>query len=137
MKAAKTCAVSGRPYAEKLIAFMLYQGQLQEYVNNLLNAFTSMYKSSGAAASVFDLMDRTPIQRVGVSAVEPFHGAVALSGVHFAYPARAERPVLNGLTLRAEPGQAAGSDLVQSRSFIRSLVQSRSFIRSLVQSGSV
>jgi ABC-type multidrug transport system fused ATPase/permease subunit len=93
-------------HPEKLIAFMLYQGQLQEYVNNLLNAFTSMYKSSGAAASVFDLMDRTPIQRVGVSAVEPFQGAVALSGVHFAYPARAERPVLNGLTLRAEPGQA-------------------------------
>ena len=93
-------------HPEKLIAFMLYQGQLQEYVSNLLNAFTSMYKSSGAATSVFDLMDRNPMQRVGVSAVEPFHGAVTLSGVHFAYPARANRSVLNGLSLRAEPGQA-------------------------------
>ena len=93
-------------HPEKLVAFMLYQGQLQEYVNNLLNAFTSMYKSSGAASSVFDLMDRNPMQRVGVSVVEPFRGSVVLSGVHFAYPARAERPVLNGVTLRAEPGQA-------------------------------
>jgi ABC-type multidrug transport system fused ATPase/permease subunit len=67
-----------------------------------------MYKSSGAAASVFDLMDRTPQQRVGVSVVEPFLGSVVLSGVHFAYPCRSERPVLNGLSLRAEPGQAVG-----------------------------
>ena len=29
-----------------------------------------------------------------------------LAGVHFAYPARADRPVLSGLSLRAEPGQA-------------------------------
>jgi ATP-binding cassette subfamily B (MDR/TAP) protein 9 len=95
-------------HPEKLIAFMLYQGQLQDYVSNLLSAITSMYKSSGAAASVFELIDRTPMQRVGAAVVEPvnFRGAVALSGVHFAYAARPERPVLSGLSLRAEPGQA-------------------------------
>ena len=27
-------------HPEKLIAFMLYQGQLQDYVSNLLNSFT-------------------------------------------------------------------------------------------------
>eukprot|EP00039_Didymoeca_costata_P007603 m.101644 g.101644 ORF g.101644 m.101644 type:complete len:855 (+) comp13749_c0_seq3:176-2740(+) len=43
-----------------LLAFMLYQGQLQEYFKNLLNSFTSLIKSSGAAAKVFDYVDRTP-----------------------------------------------------------------------------
>ena len=33
-----------------LLAFMLYQGMLQEYCQNLFNSFTSLLKSSGAAA---------------------------------------------------------------------------------------
>ena len=33
-----------------VMAFMLYQGQLQEYFQNLFNSFTSLIKSSGAAA---------------------------------------------------------------------------------------
>jgi ATP-binding cassette subfamily B (MDR/TAP) protein 9 len=43
-----------------LLAFMLYQGQLQEYFQNLLNSFTSLIKSSGAAAKVFEFIDRVP-----------------------------------------------------------------------------
>lgn len=43
-----------------LLAFMLYQGQLQEYFQNLMNSFTSLIKSSGAAAKVFEFIDRTP-----------------------------------------------------------------------------
>ena len=98
--------VRGELHAEVLLAFMLYQSQLQEYVGNLLDACTSMYKSGGAAASVFEIMDRAPMRRVGVAAAEPFRGEVTLAGVHFAYPSRAERPVLCGVSLRAEPGQA-------------------------------
>ena len=33
---------------------------LQEYFQNLLNSFTSLIKSSGAAAKVFEFIDRTP-----------------------------------------------------------------------------
>ena len=98
--------MSGRMHPERLIAFMLYQGQLQEYVSNLLNAFTSMYKSSGSAAAVFELIDRTPIgSNKGSHVVTPFLGAVELRDVHFCYPARPEKVVLNGLALRAEPGE--------------------------------
>ena len=43
---------------------MLYQQQLQEYVGNLLDAVTSMYKSSGAASAAFALIDRAARARV-------------------------------------------------------------------------
>ena len=47
-------------------------GAVQEYVSNLLNAFTSMYKSSGSAG-VFELIDRTPIgNNKGSHVVTPF-----------------------------------------------------------------
>ena len=51
----------------------------QEYFANLLNALTSMYKSSGAARHVFELLDRVPKQRCGAAAVRPFRGGVELS----------------------------------------------------------
>ena len=47
-------------HPERLVAFMLYQSQLQEYVGNLLDACTSMYRSAGAATGVFEKMDRAP-----------------------------------------------------------------------------
>ena len=73
----------GKLTGEILLAFMLYQGQLQvrpygegsagttasflsnaprkqEYVMNLLNSFTSLVKSSGAGDKVFGLLDRRP-----------------------------------------------------------------------------
>eukprot|EP00041_Stephanoeca_diplocostata_P034246 m.1153954 g.1153954 ORF g.1153954 m.1153954 type:complete len:943 (+) comp24487_c0_seq19:419-3247(+) len=48
-------------HPEVLLAFMLYQGQLQEYFQNLMYSFTSLIKSSGAAAKVFEYIDREPI----------------------------------------------------------------------------
>ena len=33
-----------------LIAFMLYQGQLQEYTSNLLNSMTNLIKAGGSGA---------------------------------------------------------------------------------------
>ena len=52
--------LAGEMPAERLVAAMLYQQQLQEYVGNLLDAVTSMYKSSGAASAAFALIDRAP-----------------------------------------------------------------------------
>ena len=97
--------LAGEMPAERLVAAMLYQAQLQEYVGNLLDAVTSMYKSSGAAAAAFALIDRVPRVRASGNAIVPgFSGTVRLSGVHFSYPTRPERPVLRGLSLKASPG---------------------------------
>ena len=44
--------LKGQMDGDHLIACMFYQSQLMEYMNNLLNVFTNLYKSSGAAAKV-------------------------------------------------------------------------------------
>ena len=53
--------------AEVLLAFMLYQSQLQNEVLNLFNSFTSLIKSSGAGDKVF----KEP--------VVPLHNCILLS----------------------------------------------------------
>ena len=46
--------------ADVLLAFMLYQGQLQNETLNLFQSFSSLIKSSGAGDKVFALLDRHP-----------------------------------------------------------------------------
>eukprot|EP00934_Nitzschia_sp_Nitz4_P005594 Nitzschia sp. Nitz4//scaffold331_size19140//10591//13853//NITZ4_008734-RA/size19140-processed-gene-0.38-mRNA-1//-1//CDS//3329548182//5584//frame0 len=43
-----------------LLAFMLYQGQLQNEMMNLFQSYSSLIKSSGAGDKVFELLDRSP-----------------------------------------------------------------------------
>ncbi|KAL9183834.1 hypothetical protein ACHAXT_004690 [Thalassiosira profunda] len=50
----------GKLTPEILLAFMLYQGQLQEYTLNLFQSYSSLVKSSGAGDRVFYLLDRHP-----------------------------------------------------------------------------
>jgi len=119
--------------APVLLSFILYQSQLQEYFQNLFNSFTSLIKSSGAAAKVFDYIDRTPRYRNarrerGGEKKEKREGKrgekeqedgeeggggggygggghVSLQNVHFCYPSRPDSVVLNGLSLQILPGQ--------------------------------
>jgi ATP-binding cassette, subfamily B, bacterial len=41
-----------------LLAFALYQSQLQNELLNLMNSYTSLVKSTGAGEKVFALLDR-------------------------------------------------------------------------------
>ncbi|CAB9500409.1 Lactococcin transport/processing ATP-binding protein LcnC-like [Seminavis robusta] len=50
----------GKLTGEILLAFMLYQGQLQSETMNLFQSYTSLVKSSGAGDKVFALLDRRP-----------------------------------------------------------------------------
>eukprot|EP00591_Stephanopyxis_turris_P010927 CAMPEP_0195510720 /NCGR_PEP_ID=MMETSP0794_2-20130614/3278_1 /TAXON_ID=515487 /ORGANISM="Stephanopyxis turris, Strain CCMP 815" /LENGTH=1038 /DNA_ID=CAMNT_0040638197 /DNA_START=13 /DNA_END=3129 /DNA_ORIENTATION=- len=50
----------GKLTSEVLLAFMLYQGQLQEYTLQLFQSYTSLLKSSGAGDKVFAILDRIP-----------------------------------------------------------------------------
>ena len=125
--------VRGELHAEVLLAFMLYQSQLQEYVLQLMNSYTALVKSSGAGDKVFALLDRRPHRRGARTLVPPApstattsgdrggggggaivcaarplaRGHVALRDVHFAYPTRPREPVLAGLSLEVWPGQCA------------------------------
>ena len=96
---------------EVLLAFMLYQGQLQQETQNLFNSFSSLIKSSGAGDKVFALLDRQPpppatgsteVQETAAtlaSEPEPLSYELSLQNVSFAYPTRPAQPVLKGMTL--------------------------------------
>ena len=97
-----------------LLAFMLYQGDLQNWVTNLLNSFTNLIKSSGAGEKVFELLDRKnrlqssegirPEFSCGyVSDSDERSAVVELHSVHFKYETR-EHPVLRGINLSVYPG---------------------------------
>lgn len=105
-----------------LLAFMLYQGQLQNETLNLFQSYSSLIKSSGAGDKVFQLLDRKPpapsmiseevvgcLQRDNTTEhpfvppkQEPY--SIELDAVSFTYPARPLQPILKGLHLKFPPG---------------------------------
>eukprot|EP00978_Attheya_sp_CCMP212_P025132 scaffold80393_cov53-Attheya_sp.AAC.4 len=107
---------------EVLLAFMLYQGQLQGETLNLFQSYSSLIKSSGAGDKVFSLLDRSPpppgtgSREVNDADIfdddqdDHMHGktaqnSVQLRNVEFAYPSRRSHHVLRGLTLDIPAGK--------------------------------
>ena len=94
-----------------LLAFMLYQSQLQNEVLSLMNSYTSLIKSSGAGTKVFALLDRIPPPPgTGGEQVQDDHPtvecqSVVLEKIRFNYPSRPDTTVLNDFTLSIPPGQ--------------------------------
>jgi ABC-type multidrug transport system fused ATPase/permease subunit len=108
--------------AEVLLAFMLYQGQLQNETLNLFQSYSSLIKSSGAGDKVFALLDRAPpapaifssnvraedaLQEEDDDDDEPRQQQydVELKGVTFRYPSRPDHPVLDNLNLLIPKGK--------------------------------
>ena len=118
----------GKLTPEILLAFMLYQGQLQNETMNLFNSYSSLIKSSGAGDKVFQLLDRIPPppgtgnpqvaegRRTTITTSASTAGAdssssssssstsVQLNNVSFCYPTRPTHTVLNGLNLEIPAG---------------------------------
>ncbi|GAX18524.1 hypothetical protein FisN_10Hh277 [Fistulifera solaris] len=111
---------------EVLLAFMLYQSQLQNETLNLFQSYSSLIKSSGAGDKVFELLDRAPpppsVNALSVRADESretdhdeqlensiqetqkYH--VELLGINFCYPSRPNQPVLQNLHLEIPHGKS-------------------------------
>eukprot|EP01065_Artemidia_motanka_P022054 TRINITY_DN26272_c0_g1_i1.p1 TRINITY_DN26272_c0_g1~~TRINITY_DN26272_c0_g1_i1.p1 ORF type:complete len:815 (+),score=259.33 TRINITY_DN26272_c0_g1_i1:44-2488(+) len=90
-----------------LVAFMLYQSMLQQWVSTLLNSFTNLIKSTGAGEKVFQLLDEPskPVATLNLGGDSGAAGLVQLDGVSFRYPQRPESLALAGVSFVAEPGQ--------------------------------
>lgn len=110
-----------------LLAFMLYQSQLQNEVLSLMNSYTSLIKSSGAGDKVFALLDRVPpppgtgsMPRSGDATGDPSIeqvegdrssglttslGDVVLENISFHYPSRPQTKVLKGIDMLIPEGQ--------------------------------
>jgi ABC-type multidrug transport system fused ATPase/permease subunit len=108
----------GKLTGEVLLAFMLYQGQLQNEMLNLFQSYSSLVKSSGAGDKVFGLLDRSPPSPgTGSNDVQRYAGeypnrdsddaalSIRLESVHFSYPSRPEYSVLSGLDLTIGSGK--------------------------------
>jgi len=105
----------GNLTGEILLAFMLYQGQLQNEMMNLFNSYSSLIKSSGAGDKVFEILDRNPpppgtgshqvqTQLENTSTISDAPVAILFDKVKFSYPSRPEQPILKGVDLRIEAG---------------------------------
>eukprot|EP00756_Hemistasia_phaeocysticola_P022880 Hpha_TRINITY_DN15862_c1_g6::TRINITY_DN15862_c1_g6_i1::g.191778::m.191778/K05656/ABCB9, TAPL; ATP-binding cassette, subfamily B (MDR/TAP), member 9 len=104
-----------------LIAFMLYQGQLQGWIVMLLQVFTDLVKSAGAGEKVFELMDRVPKAgwACGLKSDSPDPdveegvldrpsvggGCIKFENVAFKYSGRKGRAALNDVSFVAHPGE--------------------------------
>ena len=109
----------GRISPEILLAFMLYQGSLQNETQNLLNSYTSLIKSSGAGDKVFALLDRRPeppgtgspevilesaSRNSSIDDSDEHEGGVELRDVSFTYSSRPDHTVLDNLSLKISSG---------------------------------
>jgi len=116
----------------QLVSFLLYLQSLSDAFASIGWVFSSLTQAVGAADKVFELMNRKPRLRtpvtpesqdsppytgiLGIEALktrrqrtlglrpEAAQGAIELENVEMSYPARPQRQILNGLSLKVEPG---------------------------------
>jgi ATP-binding cassette, subfamily B, bacterial len=88
-----------------LIAFIFYAHVCVNAAAQLVNVYMSLLAAGGAAARLIELRDH-PLDARPINPLQPRAGDIVLDDVHFHYPTRPERAVLNGLDLRIAEGES-------------------------------
>uniref|UniRef100_A0A4X2K8G5 Antigen peptide transporter 2 n=1 Tax=Vombatus ursinus TaxID=29139 RepID=A0A4X2K8G5_VOMUR len=89
-----------------LISFLLYQGDVGSYMQDLVYICGDMVSNVGAAEKVFRYLDREPqMPPPGTLAPSSLQGLVEFQDVSFAYPTQPTKPVLKGVTFTLYPGK--------------------------------
>jgi ATP-binding cassette subfamily B protein len=89
-----------------LTSFLVYTLLVAMSAGALADLWADMMKAAGAAERIFEIQDRVPrVPPSGGASLPRVAGAVAWEGVHFAYPSRADVPVLRGVDLAVAPGE--------------------------------
>jgi ATP-binding cassette subfamily B protein len=92
----------------RLSQFVLYAVFAASGLGQLSEVWGELSQASGAAERLFEIMSVKPIIRPPakpVALAEPARGEIAFERVSFAYPARPETPVLDGVSLDVRPGE--------------------------------
>src|SRR5205085_2733593 len=98
--------VAGRMTVGGLTSFLVYTLIVAFSLGALADLWADFMRALGSAERVFELIDRQPAMAVsGGLQLAQVRGAVALENVHFSYPSRADVKVIDGLTLRLDPGE--------------------------------
>jgi ABC transporter fused permease/ATP-binding protein len=89
-----------------LTSFLMYTLIVAFALGGLVDLWADFMRAAGAAERVFDLIDRVPAMAVsGGLTPTAVQGRVELESVTFAYPTRADVPVLEGFSLLLAPGE--------------------------------
>lgn len=93
----------------QLVSFLFYTMQMTASIGMLGGLFQDFAKAAGATERIFSIMERVPTIPVKCEKSEgpspPVHGKLEFHNVHFAYPTRAQFPVLRGCSVTANPGE--------------------------------
>ncbi len=99
--------VEGTMTIGELTSFLFYTLLVAMSLGALSGLYGDFMKASGASQRVFQLLDQKPdLEGPGGSPVSAVDGVVELDDVHFVYPTRPDTPVMRGLSLRVEQGEA-------------------------------
>jgi ATP-binding cassette subfamily B multidrug efflux pump len=98
-------AVRGMLTVGQLTSFLNYANQYTKPFNEISGVITELQGALACAARVFELIDAQPEPEDApdAAALKDVAGRVALDEVRFAY--RPDRPLIEGLSLKVEPGQ--------------------------------
>ncbi|MBM76818.1 MAG: ABC transporter permease [Proteobacteria bacterium] len=88
----------------ELTSFMLYTFTVAFSIGALSGLYEDFAKSLGASERVFELIDRDSTIINGSQTPKEIGGSLSFESVFFAYPTRPDALVLNGLTLKLDPG---------------------------------
>jgi ATP-binding cassette subfamily B protein len=88
-----------------LIAFLFYAHICITAAAQLVTVYMSVQNAAGAASRIIELRDH-PVDDMPVDAPHPDAGDIVVENLHFRYPTREDKPVLNGLNLRVRHGES-------------------------------
>ena len=100
--------IAGTMSAGELSAFIFYAVLAAGAVGVLSEVAGELFRASGAAERLFELLDAVPAIQAPMQPValpEPARGEVHLQSVAFRYPTRPEPPALNGVDLGVNAGE--------------------------------
>ncbi|NOK16487.1 ABC transporter ATP-binding protein [Corallococcus carmarthensis] len=90
-----------------LTSFLVYTLLVAMALSALGDLWGDLMKATGATERVFEIIDRKPaFPTRGGLRPERMEGRLEVEDVHFRYPARPDSPVLQGLELAVNPGEA-------------------------------
>ncbi|GMI11308.1 hypothetical protein TrVE_jg2990 [Triparma verrucosa] len=96
----------------KMVAFQSYVFNIGLAVATIGGHVVSLFSAKGAAARVFELLDRNPSDALiaaegdGVVPKDGFQGSIEFKSVQFAYPSRLDVPVLDSFSMKLNANES-------------------------------
>jgi len=98
--------IDGSMSIGRLFSFVLYSVWVAVALGMMTALFNDYMKAVGATARVFELLDREPeIEKSDGQQLTDVRGLLEFREVSFAYPMRADVPILHSISLSIRPGQ--------------------------------